>query len=67
MPGALATLKRHPFPVSAHFDKVLAVSFAFPCEALRPLVPEPLEIDAFEGDRGAVCLAQAARFDGGHG
>lgn len=44
-----AALKRHPFPVVAHFDRVLAVSFAFPTDVLRPLVPEPLEIDAFEG------------------
>jgi len=42
-------LKRHPFPVLAHFEKVVAVSFAFPEAALRPLVPEPLEIDTFEG------------------
>ena len=42
-------LKRHPFPVVAWFDRVIAVSFAFPEEILRPLVPEPLEIDAYEG------------------
>lgn len=42
-------LKRHPFPVVAWFDRVVAVSFAFPTEVLRPLVPEPLEIDAYEG------------------
>jgi hypothetical protein len=42
-------LKRHPFPVVAWFDRVVAVSFAFPEEVLRPLVPEPLEIDRHEG------------------
>ncbi|MES2705880.1 MAG: DUF2071 domain-containing protein [Verrucomicrobiota bacterium] len=42
-------LKRHPFPVVAWFDRVLAVSFAFPEKILRPLVPEPLEIDTHEG------------------
>ena len=42
-------LKRHPFPVVAHFDRVVAVSFAFPDEILRPLVPEGLEIDTYEG------------------
>ncbi len=42
-------LKRHPFPVSAHFDRVLAVSFAFPESTLKPLVPDGLEIDLFEG------------------
>jgi hypothetical protein len=48
--GKLATLlKRHPFPVVAWFDRVIAVSFAFPEEILRPMVPEPLEIDSHEG------------------
>jgi hypothetical protein len=45
----LKRLKRHPFPVVAHFDRVMAVSFALPAEVLRPLVPEPLEIDTWEG------------------
>jgi hypothetical protein len=42
-------LKRHPFPVVALFDRVIAVSFAFPEEILAPLVPEPLEIDSYQG------------------
>ena len=42
-------LKRHPFPVVAHFDRVVAVSFAFREEVLRPLVPAGLEIDSYEG------------------
>ena len=42
-------LKRHPFPVVARFDRVVAVSFAFPEEVLRPMVPEGLEIDRYEG------------------
>jgi hypothetical protein len=49
MPPLLTRLKRHPFPVVAHFERVVAVSFAFPEKLLRPLLPEPLEIDAFEG------------------
>jgi hypothetical protein len=49
MPGLLARLRRHPFPVTAWFDRVVAVSFAFPSEQLRPLLPGPLEVDAFEG------------------
>jgi hypothetical protein len=44
-----ASLKRHPFPVIARFDRVVAVSFAFPEEALRPMVPRGLAIDAYEG------------------
>jgi len=55
--GKLATvLKRHPFPVVAWFDRVIAVSFAFPREVLKPLVPEPLEIDC-HGDLGFVTVA----------
>ena len=42
-------LKRHPFPVVAHFERVVAISFAFPESVLRPLVPMALEIDSFEG------------------
>ena len=49
MAGLLARLKRHPFPVEAWFERVVAVSYAFPTERLRTLVPEPLEIDEFEG------------------
>jgi hypothetical protein len=46
---AMEYLKRHPFPVVARFDRVVAVSFAFPEEALRPMVPAGLEIDGYEG------------------
>jgi len=45
----LKHLNRHPFPVVAWFDRVVAVSFAFPESVLRPLVPNTLEIDAFQG------------------
>lgn len=42
-------LKRHPFPVVATLDRVLAVSFAYPEAVLKPLVPAGLEIDSYEG------------------
>ena len=42
-------MRRHPFPVVAWFERVVAVSFAFPEETLRPLVPKGLEIDCHEG------------------
>lgn len=45
----LKYLQRHPFPVVAYFDRVAAVSFAFPVDVLRPLVPAALELDAYEG------------------
>jgi hypothetical protein len=42
-------LQSHPFPVLAHFDKVVAVSFAFPEQVLRPLVSPGLEMDTYDG------------------
>ena len=42
-------LGRHPFPVVAWFDRVVAVSFAFPEVILRPFVPDVLEIDTYQG------------------
>jgi hypothetical protein len=42
-------LKRHPFPVLATFDRVAALSFAFPEATLKPLVPAGLEMDCYEG------------------
>lgn len=45
----MSALKRHPFPVVAWFDRVVALSFAFPEDTLRPLVPVGLELDGYEG------------------
>ena len=42
-------LRGHPFAVVARFERVLAVSFAFPEAILCPLVGAGLEIDAHEG------------------
>ena len=42
-------LRRHPFPVVAHFERAVAVSFAFPEAVLRSIVPRALEIDTHEG------------------
>ncbi|MFT3990653.1 MAG: DUF2071 domain-containing protein [Luteolibacter sp.] len=42
-------LKRHPFPVVANFERVVAVSFAFPENALRPMVSKGLVPDTYEG------------------
>jgi uncharacterized protein YqjF (DUF2071 family) len=42
-------LRRHPFPVQAWFDRVIALSIAFPEESLRPLIPAGLEMDTYEG------------------
>ena len=45
----LRYLRRHPFPVVAQFERVVAVSFAFPEAILRSMVPNALEIDTYEG------------------
>jgi len=45
----MAIISRHPFPVVAHFDRVAAVSYAFPEELLRPMVEPALELDTFQG------------------
>lgn len=42
-------LRNHPFAMRAYFERVAAVSFAFPEEVLRPLVSEGLEIDSYQG------------------
>lgn len=49
MKSALPLLRRHPFPVAAWFERVVAVSFAFPEAVLRPLVPAALELDTYQG------------------
>ncbi|MDP9292643.1 MAG: DUF2071 domain-containing protein [Verrucomicrobiota bacterium] len=45
----LKYLRRHPFPVIARFERVVAVSFAFPEAILRPLVSDAVEIDNYKG------------------
>lgn len=42
-------LRRHPFPIVARFERVVAVSFAFPEDILRSLVPQGLEMDTYQG------------------
>jgi hypothetical protein len=49
MASFLDQLRRHPFAIDAYFEKVAAISFAFPESVLRPLVPEALEIDTYTG------------------
>ena len=55
-----AKLKQHLFPVQAHFDYSLVLTYAFNPAVLRPLVPDILELDTFE-DRwtfAAVAMVQ---------
>ena len=52
----LSFLKRHPFPVIAHFDFSLVLTYTFPEEILKALLPPHLELDTFAG-QGFVAVA----------
>lgn len=52
----LHLLQRHPFPVVAHFDFSLVLTYAFPRELLTPLLPPGLELDT-HGGLGFVAVA----------
>lgn len=45
----LAALKRHPFPVVAHFRRSVVLTYAFPARILEPLLPPSLHLDTYEG------------------
>ena len=50
------SLKRHPFPVEAHFKHCLVLAYTFPESVLAPLLPPGLTLDPYE-DRGFVAVA----------
>ncbi len=52
----LASLRRHPIAIQAHFNFSLVLTFAYPESVLRPLLPPGLELDAYHGD-GFVAIA----------
>ena len=52
----LHRLKRHPFPVVAHFRQSLVLTYALPRDALTPLLSPGLRLDTF-GDFGFVAIA----------
>ena len=49
-------LKRHPMPVRAHFGHCLFLTYAFPQEILRPLLPPGLALDCYSS-YGFVAIA----------
>jgi len=55
-------LRRHPIPVVAHFRQSLVLTYAFPEDLLRPMLPPGLVLDALD-DTGfaAVALVQTER------
>ena len=58
----LEQLKRHPIPIVAHFRHSLVLTYAFPGDLLRPMLPPGLVLDTFN-DSGfaAVALVQTER------
>ena len=42
-------LKRHPLPITAHFEHLLVMTYALPERVLAPLLPPGLELDTYEG------------------
>jgi hypothetical protein len=58
----LERLRRHPLPIVAHFRHSLVLAYAFPQEALRPLLPPGLVLDTFaELGFAAVALVHTER------
>ena len=51
-----ARLRRHPFPVEAHFRDCLTLTYALPADVLRPLLPPGLELETV-GENGFVAVA----------
>src|SRR5579863_8172471 len=49
-------LKRHPFPVKAHFRRSLVLTYALPQEILKLLLPPGLTLDTYDGF-GFVAIA----------
>jgi hypothetical protein len=52
----LEFLRRHPIPVTAHFDYSLVLTYALSADLLAPLLPPGLELDTFEGS-GFLAIA----------
>jgi hypothetical protein len=50
-------ISQHPFPVEAHFDYSLVLTYAYPLAVLQPLIPDCLELDTFQGQYAFVAAA----------
>lgn len=53
----LSWLKTHPFPVEAHFEHSLVLTFAAPQAEIQALLPAPLVPDTFADQWGFVAAA----------
>ena len=52
----LARLRRHPLAIAARLDHCLTLTYAFPADVLRPLLPPGLELETVDG-HGFVAVA----------
>jgi hypothetical protein len=59
----LSLLKNHPFAVEAFFKSSLVITFAFPKERLKDLVPGCLELDTFDDKWAFVAVAMVQTKD----
>jgi hypothetical protein len=58
----LHLLRRHPLPVTAFFRRSLVLTYAFPGDLLRPLLPPGLVLDSYHGFGFlAIAMAQTER------
>lgn len=53
----LQTLRKHPFPVTAHFDYSLVLTYAFRPQELETLIPHPLVLDCYNQEWAFVAVA----------
>lgn len=58
----LYQLRRHPIPIEAEFDHCLVLTYAFPADALRPLLAPGLAVETLRGlGFLAVAMVQTRR------
>ncbi len=50
-------ISQHPFPVQAHFDYSLVLTYAYPIDALSSLLPDCLNLDTFQDQYAFVAVA----------
>ncbi|KJD31522.1 hypothetical protein PK35_14005 [Tamlana nanhaiensis] len=53
----LPKLKNHPFSVNALFKKSIVLTFAFPQEQIKSLIPECLTLDTFDNKWAFIAVA----------
>jgi len=56
-------LKNHPFAVEAFFKSSIVLIYAVPKDQLKPLIPECLELDTFNGEWAFLAVAMVQTKD----